>query len=85
MISSSGGIEGYIPSPVIEPPPAPKWLKSNALRKRERKKVCFNIPGTRVGPGQGGIIFFTLWEPSTSADYLAQTSVICVRYYNEPK
>ena len=26
--------------------------------------------------GQGGIIFFTSWEPSISADYLARNSVI---------
>ena len=34
------------------------------------------MPKYEGGGEQGGIIFFTSWEPSISADYLARNSVI---------
>ena len=44
------------------------------------KKLCppLKVAGKLLGicQDQGGIIFFTSWEPSISADYLARNSVI---------
>ena len=51
-------------------------IDSNIIRR-----AVFSIVNgkARVPPcdqEQGGIIFFTSWEPSISADYLARNSVI---------